>query len=247
MKTKSIASVITLLFLIIVSRDSYSQHALLFGTVRSDGKISQARFETANFPNSITYAPYGMTPVAFKNIKQDKNQIVFSWQYRNNNYRCQLIKQDSTRYKGSCISSDAKVVELTVRHFTPDDASLQGNFIKAGTADIEIIERALLLLNNGKNWDRRHDSDCDSGTYPYQWSLFCALHQASIDVKGEYRHLRPAIQAVRRAIDEASGGKKYEYSMRDYNNEAHSFAEIENILNKAKGILEDQLLTLAGM
>jgi hypothetical protein len=72
-----------------------------------------------------------------------------------------------------------------------------------------------MLLNQGSNWNPVDNRICDVSDYPYRWSLFCALHQASIDVDGEYRHLRPALEAVREAIKEASKGKNYAHDLRD--------------------------------
>ena len=71
--------------------------------------------------------------------------------------------------------------------------------------------------------------------------MFCALHQASIDVDSEYRHLRPANQAVRQAIDEITSGKKYAHLLQDYNNEAQSFDSIAMVLNHAKEIITEKI------
>lgn len=43
-------------------------------------------------------------------------------------------------------------------------------------------------------------------------SLFCALHQASVDVTGEYDHRRPAMQEVRFALEDATGGRAFEHA-----------------------------------
>jgi hypothetical protein len=136
---------------------------------------------------------------------------------------------------------------LESRNFSGEDATPQIVFLKTGMKDIRILDRALILLNKGKSWDSTDDRVCDNGKYPYQWSLFCALHQASMEEDGDYRYLRPAIQAVRQAITEVTTDKKYPYSIHDYNNEAKDFSAIENILYRAKEIIEEQLQTLSGM
>ncbi|HVG14423.1 MAG TPA: hypothetical protein VM935_05660, partial [Chitinophagaceae bacterium] len=74
-----------------------------------------------------------------------------------------------------------------------------------------------------------------------KWSLFCALHQASIDVDVEYRHLRPAIQATRQAIEEATAGRKFAHLLQDFNKEAESFTSIAGVLNRAKAIIKEKM------
>jgi hypothetical protein len=128
-----------------------------------------------------------------------------------------------------------------MRAFTPEDADLQGNALKASTTDLHILDRALALLNKGSNWSGSDNRICDNSSYPYKWSLFCALHQASIDVDAAYRHLRPAIQAARQAIDEATGGKKFAHMLQDFNNEAPSFEPIALVLNRAKAIITGKM------
>jgi hypothetical protein len=67
------------------------------------------------------------------------------------------------------------------------------------------------------------------------------LHQASIDVDTEYRHLRPAIQATRQAINESTSGKQYAHLLQDFNKEALSFAAIAGVLNRAKEIITEKM------
>ena len=220
-----------------------SQQTLWFGTVKMQDKISQGRFEvfSDSLIKSIVYAPYGISPTTFKDVKQQKNQVTFSWQIDQLTYRCLLLKQDSSAYKGTCTCEKEKPIQLIIREFTKEDAILQGDSLHAAQKDIQILERAMNLLNNGNNWNRIDNRVCDDSSYPYKWSLFCALHQASIDIDSEYRHLRPAVQAARQAIDEATSGKKYEHVLRDFNNEAKSFNSITQVLNRAKEIITDRI------
>ena len=222
---------------------SQAQQGLWFGTVKVDGRISQARFEVDSLLHDIVYAPYGRTPIAFTNIKTIGQQLTFNWQYNHHLYHCTLLKQQGNQYTGTCSSSgdSGQSIEMTMRDFTPEDADMQGNALKASTTDLRILDRALALLNNGSDWSRSDNRVCDSSSYPYKWSLFCALHQASIDVDFEYRHLRPAIQATRRAIDETTSGKKFAHMLQDFNKEAQSFASIAGVLNRAKEIITERM------
>lgn len=202
----------------------------------------QGRFEifSDSLIKTIVYAPYGITPTTFKDVKQQNNELTFSWQINQLTYRCLLFKRGAA-YNGNCVCENKQPVQLTIREFTKEDAKLQGDTLHATPGDIQILERAMSLLNNGKNWSRSDNRICDNSPYPYKWSLFCALHQASIDVDSEYRHLRPAIQAARQAIHEITSGKKYDHQLRDFNNEAQTFDHIARVLNRAKEIIMEKI------
>jgi hypothetical protein len=230
-------------FLLSKASNAIAQQTLWFGTVKMQDKIIQGRFEV--FSNSvirtIVYAPYGISPTTFTEVKQQKNQLTFRWKVNQLSYLCLLVKQDSTAYKGTCTCDGEQPIQLIIRQFTKDDAIMQGDSLHASMKDIAVLDRALSLLNNGSNWKRFDNRICDNSSYPYKWSLFCVLHQASIDVDSEYRHLRPANQAVRQAIDEITSGKKYAHLLQDYNNEAQSFDSIAKVLNRAKEIIAEKI------
>lgn len=220
-----------------------AQQALWFGTVTIGDKIIQGRFEVTgdSIIKTIVLAPYGISPTIFKDVKQQKNSLSFGWEIDRSIYQCVLEKGDAEAYKGACTCERKQPVKIVIRKFSEDDAYLQGDSLQASTKDIAILDRALSLLNNGSNWNRLDNRVCDIDAYPYKWSLFCALHQASIDVDAEYRHLRPAMQATRQAIDEITAGKKYAHMLQDYNNEAQSFDSIAKALTLAKKIVAEKI------
>jgi hypothetical protein len=230
-----------LICLLSIGTKTNAQQSLWFGIVKMQDKITQGRFEVFYDKQikTIVYAPYGITPTTFMDVKQQDNQLTFSWKYAQSVYHCLLVKQDSSVYKGNCNCKDKQPIQLTIREFTKEDAILQGDSLHASQKDIQILDRAMDLLNNGINWNRTDNRICDNSSYPYKWSLFCALHQASIDVDSEYRHLRPAIQAARQAIDQITNGKKYPHLLQDFNNEALSFESIAQVLNRAKEIIAE--------
>src|SRR5688500_18909539 len=141
-----------------------AQQSLWFGTVKVDHRIRQARFEVDSLLHNIIYAPYGRTPIAFRNIKTTRQKLTFNWQYNHLLYHCTLLKQPGNQYTGTCsVSGDSgQSMEMTMRHFTPEDADLQGTSLKASTTDLRILDRALALLNNGSNWSRSDNRVCDS-------------------------------------------------------------------------------------
>ena len=220
-----------------------AQQNLWFGTVKTKDKITQGRFEvfSDSIIRTIMYAPYGLRPTAFTQVRHQKNQLSFTWRRNDLVYECLLNRQDSTSYQGNCICDSAQPIELITRQFNNDDAILQGDTLHASLKDIAILDRAIALLNNGVNWNRFDNRVCDSSSYPYRWSLFCALHQGSIDIDSEYRHLRPANQAVRQAINELTSGKKYAHLLQDFNNEAESFTAIAKALTRAKEIIAEKI------
>ena len=220
-----------------------AQPTLWFGTVKMQGKVIQGRFEVVGDGaiKSIIYAPYGIGPTTFREVKEQRDELTFVWEFNHSTYRCLLLKLDSTTFKGKCTCEINEPIELTMRKFSQADAYLQGDSLHAAPKDIQILDRALSLLNDGRNWDRSDNRVCDNSTYPYKWSLFCALHQASIDIDSEYRHLRPAIQAARQAINEFTAGKKYDHLLQDFNNEAQSFDLIAKVLDRAKAIINEKI------
>jgi hypothetical protein len=232
-------------FLIIVvglfSNFLQARQNLWFGTVKTNNRSMQARFEADSLLQNITYAPYGITPVNFKHVKKAGDQLTFLWPRGQIDCQCVLIKQNEITYKGTCKCGDDSNIEIVMRNFIEEDAKLQGQFLAAGPTDIKILDRALQLLNDGSNWNRFDNRVCDNSTYPFKWSLFCALHQASIDIDQEYRHIRPAMKATRQAIDEATGGKKYAHLLRDFNNETQRFEIIAGVLTRAKEIITEMM------
>jgi hypothetical protein len=239
MKNNNLIIILISISFLFIAAIACAQQSLWFGTVKIQDKISQGRFEIFNDSTirTIVYAPYGITPTTFQSVRQQKNELVFVWQMNRYTFRCLLFKQGSSEYAGNCTCEGRPPMQLVIREFTKDDAILQGDSLHATIMDIQILERALILLNNGNNWNRFDNRVCDVSSYPYKWSLFCALHQASIDIDSQYRHLRPAMQAARQAIDEITSGKKYAHLLQDYNNEAQGYDAIAKVLNRAKEII----------
>jgi pimeloyl-ACP methyl ester carboxylesterase len=108
-------------------------------------------------------------------------------------------------------------------------------------ADLFILRRAGELLANESRWNRKDTRVCkpDAAT----WSLFCALHDASTYVLGEYQHRRVALQEVRFVIEEAAEKSKLGgHRLMGFNNLAEtSFADVKNVLATATGRVEARL------
>ena len=104
--------------------------------------------------------------------------------------------------------------------------------------DLLILQRAAEILNDKNLWDRNDDRNCSEDDTT--WSQYCALHKASIEILGEYQHRRMALQEVRFAIEDVSGGKEYAHRLMDFNNTS-SFEEIHRVLSIATGRVEEKL------
>jgi hypothetical protein len=217
-----------------------AEDQLWFGTITERGTTTQARFEAilkdGQF-RKIVLAPYGRTPSEFKDVQHSSGGLRFSWARDSVNYRCDLRKGSTQSFSGDCVASGSEDLSVVIREFTPEDAALQGNARIAGEQDIAIAKRAAQLLNGGRSWNRRDDRVCDDGGYPYRWSLFCALHQASIELASDYEHLRPVMKAVRKAIMERYPNRTFAHTLRDFNNEAPQFQPIAEVLEEAMAML----------
>ena len=98
------------------------------------------------------------------------------------------------------------------------------------TEDVRILEAADQLPCSETVWNRVDTRRCPpQATY---LSLFCALHQACIQVLGRYDHRRAALQHLRVVIDER--GQDYEHRLMGFNNDpATSFLDVNAVLRTA--------------
>jgi hypothetical protein len=98
--------------------------------------------------------------------------------------------------------------------------------------DLRLLKRADELLADASTWDRTDDRTCAPDQA--QLSLFCALQKASVEILGEYQHRRVAMQEVRFAIEDVTGGREFEHRLMDFNNlEETTFADIKRVLSIA--------------
>jgi hypothetical protein len=106
--------------------------------------------------------------------------------------------------------------------------------------DLKILDSADMRLANPMVWDRADDRKCD--TQDETFSLYCALYFGSIDTVGEYQHRRTALQEIRFAIENASGGREFDHRMMDFNNLPEtSFDDVKNVISTARAQLQDRL------
>ncbi len=99
--------------------------------------------------------------------------------------------------------------------------------------DLEILDRTNALLEVESDWNRNDTRECQPDAQ--KLSLFCALQKSSIETLGSYDHRRVALQEVRFAIEEVSGGREFEHRLMDFNNLPQtSFGDIKRVLAIAR-------------
>ena len=236
----------TVVMLAVVFVEPQTRSELRFGVIEEEGRTSQARFEVMLQEDrfvQIVLAPYGIRPSRFERLIHDDNGVAFVWRRSALEYHCRLKAGHPAGFRGECLGVGSKPVSIVMREFGPEDAALQGNQLAPSATDVAIVNRARALLMDGRGWNRADDRVCTDSAYPYRWSLFCALHQASIDVEGEYRHLRPAIRAVRDAIERHAPGRMFAHLLQDYNNQAETFDQVRVVLEQAEAALRALLDT----
>jgi hypothetical protein len=98
--------------------------------------------------------------------------------------------------------------------------------------DLRILERADAILASEAAWNRHDDRDCPPRAAA--WSLYCALHDASLDVTGGFEHRRAALQEVRFVVEEATRGRDLHHRLMDFNNLPETtFADVKRVLGAA--------------
>jgi hypothetical protein len=106
--------------------------------------------------------------------------------------------------------------------------------------DLRILDGAAALLADESHWNRHDTRECEAKAATL--SLFCALQKASIDVLGKYDHRRVALQEVRFAIEEVSGGREFEHRLMDFNNLPQtSIGDIRRVLAIARSRVAERL------
>lgn len=121
-----------------------------------------------------------------------------------------------------------------------DPAQYEARDLPATREDLLTLERAAELLDSEAVWNRDDDRQCADDEANNKRSLYCALERASRDVHGTHdprmvaNHRRIALQEVRFAIEDATGGRQLNHRLMDFNNLPDTdFADIQGVLTRA--------------
>lgn len=224
------------LFLLFFFTNSFGQkEELWFGTYTDDnGMVQQGRYHIVKEGRAlkkVVLAPYGKSALEFSIIKNDTIQRFVEISWPNKAKRVATLIQYTDGYYAGNFEDGTKIFPMVIKQFNFQDAQLQGNWFKPNDIEIGIIENTVKLLNSNKVWNKNDNRICGQNN---SYSLFCALYKSSIDIDGEYRHLRPAVKFVREAIQKKYP-KKYDHVLVDFNNaEEITLKELHEVLKLAQ-------------
>jgi hypothetical protein len=106
--------------------------------------------------------------------------------------------------------------------------------MKVTEQDEQILLRAEELLKDENKWNRQDERWCVDDEKTNKRSLFCALHQATVEVVGKYEHRQAALEYVRLVIMELTPNADYGHRLMDYNNDpTTTHADIQRVLDMA--------------
>jgi hypothetical protein len=83
--------------------------------------------------------------------------------------------------------------------------------------DRRVVQSADAILASASAWNRADNRRCPAAAS--SWSIYCAMERAEIEVTGGFHHRRPAMETVRRIIEERTAGRRYHHRLMDYNND----------------------------
>ena len=110
--------------------------------------------------------------------------------------------------------------------------------IKPGVLDKAIVQRASAILSSVTVWNRKDNRVCPPDAT--QWSIYCAMQKATVEVSGAADHRRPAMEAVRTIIDARSAGRNYQHRLMDYNNDpTTTLADVQSLFREALAGMDD--------
>jgi hypothetical protein len=105
--------------------------------------------------------------------------------------------------------------------------------VQSSELDRDIIKRAATILSSDSVWNHGAD-DRNCGPASTRWSIYCAMERATAEVTGGFHHRRPALQLVRRIVEERTVGRKYRHRLMDYNNDPSTrFEDVASIFAEA--------------
>ena len=185
----------------------------------SDGIIKMGRYYFIDNGSElkVRLAPYGKTATDLPVLKFDRNKgiIKLGWDGKPNR-KCELIKQNDSLFLGNCIE-DNSIMPIVIRTANENDKEWMGIYFSVSDTDISILQKAKEIILSKDSRNLKADRNCDDDIETGNFSFYCALYYAAIEVDGVYRHRRPAMQAVRKELVKRYPGN-YVHRIRDINN-----------------------------
>jgi hypothetical protein len=105
--------------------------------------------------------------------------------------------------------------------------------VQSSELDRDIIRRAASILSSDSVWNHGAD-DRHCAAEATRWSVYCAMERATAEITGGFHHRRPALQLVRRIVEERTVGRKYRHRLMDYNNDpSTTFEDVGSVFAEA--------------
>lgn len=118
--------------------------------------------------------------------------------------------------------------------------SFEESEVPPSEVDLRIVLAARQMLADETAWDRQDDRVCEATDTTF--SLYCAMHRATIDVAGEFHHRQPALQAVRVVVQRMWSARYSEHRLMDFNNHPDTtLTDIHATLAEAESRIRDNL------
>lgn len=185
----------------------------------SDGKIIMGRYYFIDNGSElkVRLAPFGKkaTDLPVHEFDRNKGIIRLGWDGKPD-LKCTLIKQGDSLFIGNCIEKNS-VMPMVIRIANENDKEWMGVYFSVSDTDISILKRAREIILSKESRNLKADRICDDDIETGNFSFYCSLYYASIEVDGVYRHRRPAMQAVRKELVKRYPGN-YVHRIRDINN-----------------------------
>ena len=184
-----------------------------------DGIIKMGRYYFIDDGSElkVRLAPYGKTATDLPVLEYNRNKgiIKLGWNGKPNR-KCKLIKQNDSLFLANCLEDNA-VNPIVIRIANENDKEWMGIYFSVSDIDISILQKAKEIILSKDSRNLKADRNCDDDIETGNFSFYCALYYAAIEVDGVYRHRRPAMQAVRKEMVKRYPGN-YVHRIRDINN-----------------------------
>ena len=106
--------------------------------------------------------------------------------------------------------------------------------------DLQVLKQVIDLLLSESHWNPQDDRLCNDDARNRNWSLYCAIQQAYLDLTGDFNHRAAALEMVRKEISLIDPQRKYEHQIMQFNNE-RSHKQVLELLNRCILQLEEDL------
>ena len=107
-------------------------------------------------------------------------------------------------------------------------AAADGEPPKLTQIDLDILRKADEILADESKWNRKCERRYKKEDTT--WSLYTALHKASLETTGKFDHRQPALEEVRKTVERLTADKKYQHRLMDYNDDPDTkFADIKKV------------------